>query len=107
LKSTGAAEAKHLPESATITIRNQAPDPSGIVEVTPKGGRVHFENQDDKEYRLRLYKPKTKALEGIDILLPARGRATVIIKRHDAFLYIVMDPIDEVATGKGGGPITN
>jgi hypothetical protein len=111
MRTTAAAKAKHLPEplpeSATITIRDGKPYPSDAVEVTPKAGRVHFENHDDREYRLRLYKPKTKALEGIDILLPAKGTVTVVIKKLDVFLYAVVDLIDEAASGRGGGPIQN
>lgn len=96
-----------LPESATITIRDGKPCPDDAVEVTPKAGRIHFENEDNKEYRLRLYKPNTKALEGIDILLPPKGTVTVVIKKHDVFLYSVVDLIDELASGRGGGPIQN
>jgi hypothetical protein len=107
VRTTAAVEARQLPESATITIRDQKPYPSDEVEVTPKGGRVHFENQDDKEYRLRIYKPKTKALEGIDILLPAKGTVTVIIKKLDVFMYSVVDLIDELSSGNGGGPFRN
>jgi len=97
----------HLPQSATITIRDGKPYPHTKVEVTPKGGRIHFENLDDRGYRLRLFKPRTKALKGIDILLPAKGTVTVIIKKFDIFMYAVVDLIDEVASGRGGGPIQN
>ena len=106
MESTGTKQSP-LPESATIKIYDQVPDPCGEVEVTPKGGRVHFENQDAKEYRLRLYKPGTDPLKGIDILLPANGRVTVIIKRYDEYQYSVVDVIDEISSGKGGGPIRN
>jgi hypothetical protein len=68
---------------------------------------VHFENQDDKEYRLRLWKRDTKPFAGIDILLPARGRVTIVIKRDDEFLFAIVDIIDEVSVGQGGGPIRN
>src|SRR5262249_39759596 len=37
-----------LPKSATIVIKNQLPNPSGEVEVTPHGGRIIFENKDKK-----------------------------------------------------------
>jgi hypothetical protein len=97
----------HLPQSATITIHDGKPYPHTKVEVTPKGGRIHFENHDNVEYRLRLFKPKTKALKGIDILLPAKGTVTVVIKKLDIFMYAVVDLIDELASGRGGGPIQN
>jgi hypothetical protein len=107
METTGAAEARQLPQSATIIIRNQKPDDPCEVEVTPKAGLVHFENLDDREYRLRLYKPDERPLAGIDILLPAGGRATVVIKRDDVFLYTIVDLTDELSVGNGGGPIRN
>ena len=107
MKTTAAAKAKEatLPDSATITIRDQKPSPEGEVEVTPKGGRVHFENLDDREYRLRLWKPGTKS--SIDILLPANNCVSVIIKKDDEFRYLVLDINEEVKTGGGGGGIRN
>ena len=110
MATTGAARAKQdtLPRSATITIRDQAPHPSGKVEVEPWKGRVHFVNKDKKDYRLRLWKSNTEPLSGIDILLPARARITVMIKRGDEFHFGVFHTKgDEAALGKGGGPIIN
>ncbi len=107
---TGAARAKEigLPKSATITIREQHPHPSGEVEVTPDGGRVHFHNKDKKEYRLRLWRPKTDPSAGIDIFLPAAGRVTIVIKKKDEYYYNVMHiDGDSGASGTGGGPIKN
>ncbi len=110
MDTTGATKAKQttLPRSATITIREQHPSPSGEVEVTPDGGRVHFENKDKKEYRLRLWKPKTESNAGIDILLPAGGLVTIVIKRKDEYEYSVVH-VDGggVESGNGGGPIKN
>jgi hypothetical protein len=105
---TGSTKAEEypLPESATITIRNQEPHPCGEVEVTPNGGRVHFQNEDDREYRLRFWKAETKETEGIDVLLPAGARVTVVINKDDVFSYSVQD-MEKVASGKGGGPIKN
>jgi len=110
--TTGAARAKEkeigLPKSATITIREQHPHPHGEVEVTPDGGRVHFHNKDKKEYRLRLWRPKTDPNTGIDLLLPASGRVTVVIKKRDEYFYNVMNIDADIAeTGNGGGPIWN
>lgn len=110
MATTGAARAKEkaLPRSVIIRISKQRPSPSGKVEVAPWTGRVHFVNQDKKEYRIRLYKPGTEPLGGIDILLPAMGRVTVMIKQGDEFLYgVLRSPIDRVVLGKGGGPIIN
>ncbi len=110
MATTGAARAKQdaLPRSATITIRDQAPYPSGKVEVEPWKGRVHFVNKDKKDYRLRFWKSNTEPLTGIDILLPARAQVTVMIKRGDEFHFGVFHTKgDEAALGKGGGPIVN
>jgi hypothetical protein len=106
--TTGAARAKltELPRSRTITIHNQMPTPKGVVEVTPDNGRVHFRNKDKKDYRLRFRPEKTEFGSGIDILLPAEGTVTVLIKRHDEWLYTVF-VFPEVMNGTGGGPIRN
>jgi len=108
--TTGAAKAKQvtLPRSKTITIRDQVPKPDGKVEVAPWTGRVHFANKDKRDYRLRLWKSNTEPLAGIDILLPAKARVTVMIKRGDEFHFGVFHTKgDEASLGKGGGPIIN
>jgi hypothetical protein len=110
--TTGAATAKEktLPRSATITIRDQAAKPSGKVEVAPWTGRVHFANKDKKDYRLRFWRPGTDPLAGIDLLLPAKGSVTVMIKRRDEFHYGVFNVRakgEEAFSGRGGGPIVN
>ena len=110
MATTGTAKAKQtsLPRSATITIRDQTPYPDGQVEVAPWTGRVHFENKDKKEYRLRFWKPDTEPLAGIDVLLPAKGRVTVMIKKKDEYHYGIFPAEgDEVSSGRGGGPIIN
>ena len=110
MSTTGAARAKEttLARSATISIRKQEPSPRGKVEVAPWTGRVHFMNKDKKDYRLRFWKPDTEPLTGIDILLPAKSRVTVMIKKGDEFHYGVFHTKgDEAALGKGGGPIVN
>jgi hypothetical protein len=104
----GAARAKQVPSSATIRIHNQTPKPDGRVEVAPWKGRVHFTNQDKKDYRLRFWRSNTEPLSGIDILLPAKGSVTVMIKTGDEFHYGVFHMKGgEAALGKGGGPIVN
>lgn len=109
MSTTGTARAKEtpLPRSATITIRDHEPSPCGKVEVAPWIGRVHFVNKDKKEYRLRFWKQDTDPFAGIDILIPAGGRVTVLIKKADEFIYAVVDIGDRVSTGRGGGPIIN
>ena len=109
MATTGAARAKEttLPRSKTITIRKQEPSPRSKVEVEPWIGRVHFANKDKKEYRLRFWKPESDPFAGIDILIPARGRVSVLIKDGDEFMYGVVNIGDRVATGRGGGPIVN
>ena len=105
------AKQRTLPLFSTITITNQTPDPPGRVEVTPDAGRIVFQNKDPLEYRIRLHKPDTDpdAGGGIDLLLPANGFLSVIIRKNDAFSYSVMPTNSENAamTGKGGGPVTN
>lgn len=108
MATTGAARAKEkeLPRSATITIHKQAPKPQGEVEVTPENGRIHFKNLDKKSYRLRFYREHTEPSVGIDMLLPAAGTLTVLIKRHDVWSYILFH-VGTAFNGTGGGPIRN
>jgi hypothetical protein len=106
---TGATrgESARLPKSQTITICDQQPSPRGEVEVTPDGGRIHFENKDQKEYCLRFRKTKTDSDAGIDVLLPANGLVTILIKRDDEFEYSVLSVGGIAETGGGGGTIKN
>jgi hypothetical protein len=108
--TTGAARGKEktLPRSATITIRDQKPNPSGEVEVTPDGGRIHFRNKDGKEHRLRFWRVGTESEDGIDMLLPAKGRLTVMIKKGDDCQFSVIPIVGgDALNGIGGGPIRN
>jgi hypothetical protein len=109
MPTTGARKAKQvLPKSATIVIQHQVPRPNGMVEVSPEGGRVHFENKDKDDYRLRLRKPKSDPNTGLDLFLPAGGRVTVLIKKDDEFDYSIMGiGVIVAADGHGGGPIRN
>ncbi len=110
MPTTGAAKAKviTLARSATISIRKQEPHPNGKVEVAPWTGRVHFVNKDNQEYRLRFWKPDSEPLKGLDILLPAKGRITVMIKKDDEFHFgVYQTKGQEASLGKGGGPIVN
>jgi hypothetical protein len=99
-------EQTSLPQSATITISGQKPNPPGLVEVTPNGGRVYFENKDSEDYRLRLWPVKNNTDPGIDILLPAGGNFAVAIKPDDEFMYSVI-PINSLEKVSTNGPIKN
>jgi hypothetical protein len=106
--TTGTARAKEreLPRSATITIHNHVPKPAGEVEVSPDNGRIHFKNTDKKSYRLRFSKEHSEPGSGIDILLPANGTITVLIKREDDWSYTLFH-VGDVMNGIGGGIIRN
>ena len=106
METTGAARAKQLPHSASITIHHGAPKPDGLVEVAPDIGRVHFKNKDKKSYRIRFSREKTELSPGINIVLPPEGTITVSIRKDDEFFYMVI-PFGKVFDGKGGGPIRN
>ena len=102
------AKQSALPKSATITVKNQEPTPCGEVEVTPDGGRIIFDNKDKKDHRLRLRSTKSNADSSIDLLLPANGQTTVLIKKDDEFMYSIMNLNGaEAMSGNGGGPIKN
>jgi hypothetical protein len=95
-----------LPKSATITISHGKPVPSDEVEVTPDAGRIHFKSKDKADHRLRLWRKGTNPNKGIDILLPAGGRTTVIIRRYDEFNYDVLS-IKNLIINATYGPIKN
>ena len=110
MATKAAIETTEFPLFRTITITNQYPSPNGRVEVTPEAGRIIFQNNDPLEYRIRLYKGTDPDAPGsIDLLLPANGLLSVIIKKNDEFNYSVMpsNSVQAASTGKGGGPITN
>ena len=97
---------KSFPKSQTITISHGIPVPPGKVEVTPDAGRIHFKNKDKSDHRLRFWKKETDPNSGIDILLPAGGRTTVVIKKNDEFNYDVMT-IKNPIIHSTYGPIKN
>jgi hypothetical protein len=106
MATTGLA---HLPHSAKIRIVKGEPHPHGEVEVAPDFGRVHFQNEDDKEYLLRFWHPTGDEKTGIDVVLHSLATITIAIKKDDEFLYSVISigiSGDRVATGPGG-PIRN
>src|SRR5262245_16005463 len=91
-------EVEQLPQFAVIEIRLQSPNPPGRVEVTPNSGRIVFQNHDPIEYRLRFFPPGFYEIPGqdpnrggIDLLVPANGSLTLIIKKDEAFSYSIMN----------------
>jgi hypothetical protein len=103
------AKESSLPKSKTVTIHNQCPNPYGEVEVTPHAGLVHFKNKDHQSYRLRFWKVDTDSDSGIDILLPANGRTSVVIRKGDAFFYAVLrlENPERIDEKMNPGPIKN
>lgn len=105
-KKSAGKKRTSLPKSATIAISRGKPVPSDEVEVTPKAGRIHFKNKDKADHRLRLWRKGTSPNTGIDILLPAGGRTTIVIKKNDEFNYDVMT-IKNLIINATYGPIKN
>ena len=101
------AEQCALPKAASVIIQEQQSFPSGEVEVTPDAGRIIFLNEDKCDYRLRLFKPESEAAAGIDVLLPASGRLTVLIKENDEFMYQLMQVDGSQPMSAARGPIKN
>jgi hypothetical protein len=101
------AKVKSLPKSATIKIIDQAPVPSGEVEVMPDVGRVHFKNEDSKEYKIRLWRIGTEPHFGIELVLAPNGTITIAIRKDDEFSYTIMTKNGIMENGRGGGPIKN
>jgi hypothetical protein len=99
------AKERELPQFVVVNVTDQTPHPDGIVEVTPRSGRVSFVNHDPIEYRIRFYQPKTDPnAGGIDLLLPALGSLTQLIRKDQAFSYSIMQVhVEDAMTGKGGG----
>lgn len=98
--ATTGAKQQELPQSASIIIRDGKPDQPELVEVQPEVGQIHFKNGDAVDYRLR-FKSSDDDLDsedfdeyddpGIDLLLPAGGTFTIVIKTDDQFYYKVLD----------------
>ena len=101
------AKVKDLPKSATIKIKDQNPAPSGEVEVLPDVGRVHFKNEDGKEYRIRLWRVGSDPNIGIELVLPPNGTISIVIRKEDEFDYTIMSKTGIMENGHGGGPIKN
>jgi len=101
------AKTEGLPKSATITVEAGRPCPEGWVEVSPDDGQVIFENKDRSDYRLRFWKPGSEPKSGIDILLPAGGNTTVLIKLYDEFLYGLLNRTGDIVAAGGPNGVRN
>ena len=101
------AKTEGLPKSATITVEAGHPCPEGWVEVSPDNGQVIFENKDSVDYRLRFWKPGSEPKSGIDILLPAGGNTTVLIKLYDEFLYGLLNRTGDIVAAGGPNGVRN
>jgi hypothetical protein len=89
-------------KSATIRIHNENPDPSGLVLVAA-GGRVHFKNEDDKEYQVSIGRERPN--QHVEFVLPEHGSVTIVARPDAELYYTVFDKTDRAANGHGGGPI--
>jgi hypothetical protein len=74
MPETGAVRQK---SPVPITIKDRNADPK-IVYVEP-GGTVRFDNQDDEDYRVRLFTRGHEKHPDVDILVPAFGSATFMV----------------------------
>ncbi len=105
MPTTGAAKAKQVfPQTVTVTVADKKCSPWTPLQVTANG-KVQFENKDGRDYRIRVSKTKAAAKTGgVDILLPASGSVTLIMKKNEDAYYTMA----EVGNGDveiGGGPI--
>lgn len=110
MATTGAARAKQTegPELVTVTVQEGKPS-QDVIKAVPKQ-RIAFQNQDDREYRLRLREGKAGRVVGLCVFLPGKGFAEMIV--DPAIAKLVGVPVVEIipageifASGpiKGGG----
>jgi len=92
------------PQSATITIQNKTATPTA-QEVTPNG-RIKFQNKDQNEYVLCLYKEGATCATGTSIVLPSNNDFTIFIKPTDVFYYDLLDSSGATVVA-AAGPIKN
>ena len=100
-------EPGQLPQFEKIRVSNSSPHPRGEVEVAPDIGRIAFQNEDNKEYRLRFWSKEGGKKTSIDIVLRALETITVAIKQHDEFLYFVVGEDGGIQDDAPAGPIRN
>jgi hypothetical protein len=103
--SAAKAKIKFPAKSTTIKIHDQCPDPGGLVSVLAGVGRVHFKNEDGKEYRVLIWRKSTEEKHGLEFVLTGHGSVTITARLDEEFDYKVLDKSGNVMTGRGGGPI--
>ena len=97
-------EPRRLPEFARIRIRDGVAEPGGEVEVEPDIGRVYFQNEDNRDYRIRFWRAENGEQSGIDVLLRSFETIAIVIKRDDEFQYQIVSSHHrtEMPSGPGG-----
>ena len=103
--SAAKAKIKFPARSATIKIHDRYPDPSGLVLVLAGIGKIHFKNEDGKEYRVLIWSKGSEEKFCIEFVLPPHGAITLTARIDEELHYKVLDKTGTVATGHGGGPI--
>jgi hypothetical protein len=88
-----------------IHIHHQNPEPSGEVVVMATIGKAEFVNDDDREYRIAVWRKRTHRDLALEMLLPPGQSIAFTSEADEEFHYEVRDRIGQVATGHGGGPI--
>lgn len=100
-------EPGQLPQFEKILVSDSSAHPKGEVEVAPGVGRIAFQNEDNKEYRIRFWSKDAGEKTAIDIVLRALETITVAIKQDDEFLYYVVAEDGHKKMDAPGGPIRN
>jgi len=79
MATTGAARAKQTeaPELVTVTIQ-EGKSSQRVIKAVPKQ-RIAFQNQDDREYRLRLREGKNGKVVDLCVFLTGKGFAEMIV----------------------------
>jgi hypothetical protein len=106
MATTGLASTRDLPQSAKVRICNGAAIPEGELEFAADVRRVHFQNDDEREYRVRFWHPTNEENTAIEVVLRSLETITISLKENDEFVYRIIGPGIEKFTGPGG-PIRN
>ena len=100
-------EPGQLPQFEKIRVSDSLPHPKGEVEVAPDIGRIAFQNEDNKEYRIRFWSKDGGEKTAIDIVLRSLETIIVVIKQYDEFFYYVVEEGGHKRMDAPGGPIRN
>jgi hypothetical protein len=106
-KPVSKRESGPLPQFEKIRVADSLTQPNGEVEVAPGVGRIAFQNEDNKEYRIRFWSKDGGEKTAIDIVLRALETITVAIKQDDEFFYYVVEEDGHKRMEAPGGPIRN